>query len=245
MAGEDIRTYFSKQQAARPAPSIMSSTSKKDAKRPASSPPEDSKEPPAARPKTTQNEPPPEASAPGDAQPTTLKLTYHEGDIFGAPDNTVLIHACNTQGSWGAGIAAAFRTKYPQAYKAYRNHCLAQHDPKTDPVRTGTCLLIPPCETNPKTAKHWIGCLFTSAKYGKAKDKPAVILRNTAPAMRDLMRQVSEAREQDEDQPVESFRMCKINSARFGVPWERTEEVLQGIAVEEGWPESIQVWSIE
>lgn len=40
-----------------------------------------------------------------------------EGDIFSSPDGSVLIHACNCQGAWGAGVAAAFRTKYPAAYK--------------------------------------------------------------------------------------------------------------------------------
>ncbi|KAF2682230.1 hypothetical protein K458DRAFT_245827, partial [Lentithecium fluviatile CBS 122367] len=171
-----------------------------------------------------------------DATPTTLSLAYHMGDIFAAPPSTLLIHACNTQGSWGAGIAAAFRQRYPQAYKRYRAHCLTTHDPSTNPVPTGTCLLIPPCETNPKAAKHWIGCLFTSAKYGKLKDKPPVILTNTGPAMKELLQRFKEEGEEGE------VRMCKINSARFGVPWEKTVEVLEGIEVEDGWVGDIEVW---
>ncbi|KAI1908881.1 ADP-ribose 1''-phosphate phosphatase [Ophidiomyces ophidiicola] len=46
-----------------------------------------------------------------------------QGDLFDAPDNAVLIHACNCQGSWGKGIAAIFRNKYPAAYRIYRAHC--------------------------------------------------------------------------------------------------------------------------
>ncbi|KAF1955695.1 hypothetical protein CC80DRAFT_525891 [Byssothecium circinans] len=173
----------------------------------------------------------------------TLTLTYHKGDIFAAPPQTLLIHACNTQGSWGAGIAAAFRTRYPAAYKVYRDYCLKRHDPKTNPIPTGTCLLIPPCETTNGKPKHWIGCLFTSAKYGKAKDKPDVILSNTAPAMKELL---GEAKTVTKDgKGVGEVRMCMINSARFGVPWERTVEVLEGIVVEEGWADSVEAWSIE
>ena len=183
---------------------------------------------------------PPVGPQDSSSESRTLTLTYHTGDIFAAPPQTLLIHACNTQGSWGAGIAAAFRTHYPQAYKRYRAYCISSHNPSTNPVRTGTCLLIPPCETDPDRQKHWIGCLFTSAKYGKGKDKPNVILANTGPAMRELLEQFKE--EGGDDKEV---RMCKINSARFGVEWKRTVEVLEGIRVEDGWVGDVEVWSIE
>jgi ADP-ribose 1''-phosphate phosphatase len=174
---------------------------------------------------------------------STLSLTYHTGDIFAAPPHTLLIHACNTQGSWGAGIAAAFRQHYPQAFKRYRDYCLVSHKPSTNPVPTGTCLLIPPCETDPKKSKHWIGCLFTSAKYGKGKDKPAVILANTGPAMEDLLQQFMKADVEGREEA--EVRMCRINSARFGVPWERTVAVLEGVEVEEAWVRDIEVWDLE
>jgi ADP-ribose 1''-phosphate phosphatase len=175
-----------------------------------------------------------------ESKSNTLTLSYHTGDIFAAPPNALLIHACNTQGSWGAGIAAAFRTQYPESYKRYRAYCLSSHNPSTNPVRTGTCLLIPPCEA-PGRKQHWIGCLFTSARYGKGKDRPNVILANTGPAMRELMQQFKEKSGEGEKE----VRMCKINSARFGVPWERTVAVLEGIEVQEGWMEGVEVWSME
>jgi ADP-ribose 1''-phosphate phosphatase len=182
---------------------------------------------------------PPPTSPDTPSNPKTLTLTYHTGDIFAAPPESLLIHACNTQGSWGAGIAAAFRTRYPQAYKRYRDYCLSSHSPTSNPVRTGTCLLIPPCETDPKKEQHWIGCVFTSAKYGKAKDKPGVILANTGPAMGELLEKFKE-----DGGDGKKVRMCKINSARFGVEWERTVAVLEGIEVEPGWAENVEVWSI-
>ncbi|KAF2816449.1 uncharacterized protein BDZ99DRAFT_458320, partial [Mytilinidion resinicola] len=161
--------------------------------------------PPASEMKeaTTNAAPAEQASNPETpAKPKNLTLTAHIGDIFAAPPNALLIHACNTQGSWGAGIAAAFKERYPEAYKAYRAHCLSRN------VRTGTALLIPPCETNPKAPQHWIGCLFTSARFGRAKDSPAQILANTGPALRALLDEVK-GEEKDGNQVAE-VRMCKI-----------------------------------
>jgi hypothetical protein len=36
--------------------------------------------------------------------------------------------------------------------------------------------------------------------------------------------------------------MCRINSGRFGVKWERTLEVLEGIEVQEGGAGSVEVY---
>jgi ADP-ribose 1''-phosphate phosphatase len=177
------------------------------------------------------------------SKPQTLALSTHIGNIFAAPPLTVLIHACNTQGSWGAGIAAAFRVNYPVAFTIYRRHCLDTHHPKTNPVPTGSCLLIPPSETLSGAPKHWIACLFTSARYGKGKDKPDVILRNTGPSVRSMLKQIKEVQAKGEG--VGGLRMCKINSARFAVPWERTVAVLEGIEVEEGWVGDVEVWDLD
>jgi ADP-ribose 1''-phosphate phosphatase len=95
-----------------------------------------------------------------------LSLTYRTGDIFAAPPQTLLIHACNTQGAWGSGIALAFKQQYPKAYAIYNVFCTKEHLLKSRPVPTGTALLIPPVDAG---NTHWIGCLFTSAKYGKGK----------------------------------------------------------------------------
>jgi ADP-ribose 1''-phosphate phosphatase len=170
----------------------------------------------------------------------TLTLSYVKGLLWNAPPNALLIHACNTQGSWGAGIAAALRTRYPNAYKIYRAHCLETHDPKTNPVPTGTCLLIPPCETMRGKEHHWIGCVFTSANYGATKDSPDMILSNTGPAMRELLEKASVATKNGKG--VGEVRMCLVNSARFAVPWEKTMEVLKGIEVQEGWARHIHVY---
>lgn len=186
---------------------------------------------------STSDSPPALVPAPTSSKPTpqNISLTKHTGDIFAAPDHTVLIHACNTKGEWGAGIAVAFKTDYPSAYNAYREHCL--YSATTD--QTGTCLLIAPCETG-TGPKHWIACLFTSAEYGRKKDGPDEILKNTELAVRDLLLKLKQAKENGEN--VGSLRMCKINSGKFAVQWERTEGVLEEVRLEEVRDQEIEIW---
>ena len=84
----------------------------------------------------------------------------------------------------------------------------------------------------PPPAKHFIGCLFTSAHYGRRRDSPRSILNATVPAMVDLLRKVLEwnaACEAGEE--VREVRMCKVNSGLFGVPWGETRRVLGEIDV--------------
>lgn len=169
-----------------------------------------------------------------------LQLTYQVGDIFDAPKNCLIIHACNTEGHWGAGIALAFKKRYPKAYAAHNKYCTKDHN-KVNPVPTGTTQLLAPVDGEPE---HWVGCLFTSALYGKAKDNPAQILESTEASMVMLLELVEKA---DEDQggdgnKISEIRMCKINSGKFGVPWVKTEEVLQGIVLQRGWRTNIEVW---
>lgn len=57
-----------------------------------------------------------------------LQIIEEVGDIFDAPANTLIVHACNCQGSWGAGIAKAFKDRYPKAYMEYVRHW-EDHEP--------------------------------------------------------------------------------------------------------------------
>lgn len=77
-----------------------------------------------------------------------------------------------------------------------------------------------------------IGCLFTSVGKGRRKGDVESIVEATKPAMMDLLRQFGEWNEDGatgEKKGVGEVRMCKINSGLFGVPWERTREVLEGL----------------
>ncbi|KAK0740517.1 hypothetical protein B0T18DRAFT_418139 [Schizothecium vesticola] len=152
-----------------------------------------------------------------------IRLINKTGDIFhSAPPKTLLIHACNTIGSWGAGIAKAFRKQYPDAYAIYRAHCMRsvpQH-------LVGTALLIAPRADAAR--QHYIGCVFTSKGHGQRRDKPPEILRATGPAMRDLLRQAVR------DGGVGEMRMCRINSGLFAVPWHETKLVIEELELGEG-----------
>ncbi|KAH7088714.1 hypothetical protein FB567DRAFT_316729 [Paraphoma chrysanthemicola] len=188
------------------------------------------------------NDKPKEPTEKGDADPPKkLQITHHKGDMFkDAPINCLLIHACNTQGHWGAGIAKLFRSKYPKAYAAHHAYCAKEHSPTTNPVPCGTSQLLAPVDA---THKHWIGCVFTSARYGKKKDKPAEILKSTKTAMEMVLELVKCVDESEEEaDKVSTIRMCRINSGMFGVPWVDTEEVLTGIVLREGWRGEIEVW---
>ncbi|KAK5117238.1 hypothetical protein LTR62_005855 [Meristemomyces frigidus] len=191
----------------------------------------------------------------------TLKIKEATGDIFAAPPNTLLIHACNCQGSWSAGIAQAFHNLYPSAYTKYAAHCKTTKQ-KATLVGTGLLIAQPSSTKASMTAvnttskstgirkpagkveaKHFVGCLFTSSRYGRAKDTPAQILDATGPAMKDLLRQVKEwnATAGDEDK-VGEVRICQINSGLFNVLWAKTRAVLETIDVDGGDIQEITVF---
>ncbi|KAL9004446.1 MAG: hypothetical protein Q9188_002745 [Gyalolechia gomerana] len=171
------------------------------------------------------------------------------GDIFDSPPHSILIHACNTAGSWGKGVAAAFKKYSPSAYQVQNLHCKRPSSPST-PLPThqrnlvGTCLLLPPFfpaqKTKPTDAQlekqFWIACLFTSRGYGKNTDTAEDILDATKRAVEDLGRQIREYKESFERGEVkDEMGGCvgvRINSGLFGVEWERTKEVLEGGGVD-------------
>jgi ADP-ribose 1''-phosphate phosphatase len=163
-------------------------------------------------------------------------ITERVGDIFDAPDGAVIIHACNCLGSWSAGIAAAFKQRYPKAFAKYAQHCKAN----TPNSLWGTALLIPPSET--KGPRHYVGCLFTSRKYGSGKDSPAQILAKTGPSMEDLLELMRKATTKD---VISEIRICRINSGLFAVPWEKSKIVIEELEVAEGnLPKEIIVYSL-
>lgn len=163
-------------------------------------------------------------------------ITEEVGDIFSAPPNSILIHACNARGAWGSGVAVAFKQKYPYAFRKYNTHCLSPPTGSNLSVKqhqasiVGTTLLIPPSNaTNQRqTSKtpHYIACLFTSLDYGKKVSPADEILENTKNALKDLAKQVSEIRESGEG-VIGKCHAVRINSGRFSVEWLKTKAVLE------------------
>ncbi|KAL1733455.1 ADP-ribose 1''-phosphate phosphatase [Schizophyllum commune] len=134
-------------------------------------------------------------------------LVYTTGDIFSAPPGSILVHACNTKGAWGSGIAAAFKERFPRAFVVYQAYCK-----EYGASALGMCLLIPDVDGR----GHEIACLFTSKAYGKRKDGPEEILQATRSALSDLVNKNVEGKE---------LHGCKFNSGRFSVPWKDTDSV--------------------
>lgn len=185
---------------------------------------------------------------------SNIHITDETGDLFAAPKNTLIIHACNCQGSWGGGIALAFKKHYARAFSVYAAHCKASNPQEL----LGTALLIAPLKSNltklspsitpassDMTMKrtHFVGCLFTSNFYGKRKDSPAKILAATEPAIKDLLEQVRDWNVNclNDDERIGEVRICRINSGLFAVPWEKTKRVLQGMEVLEDGVEEVRV----
>ncbi|OGM39363.1 phosphatase [Aspergillus bombycis] len=180
---------------------------------------------------------------------TNSSIREIQGDLFDAPDGAALIHACNCIGSWGGGIAKAFKQKYPAAYNIYHSHCqkykfspeyIVASDPPDQPsnpqsstrnrnirLPEGTALIIPPQETDykGKGKKHWIICLFTSRNFGKRVSSPDIIIQNTELAVADMVRQIDELRA--EDSGAGALWSCRFNSGLFGVKWELSRRVLE------------------
>ncbi|KAE9979682.1 hypothetical protein EG328_000732 [Venturia inaequalis] len=163
--------------------------------------------------------------SPSPSNSKTFVITDRVGDIFDAPDGAVIIHACNCMGSWAAGIAAAFKQRYPKAFAKYALHC-KQNTPNS---LWGTALLIPPMET--KGPRHYVGCLFTSRRYGRGKDSPAQILAKTGPAMEILVEMMRKPTAKD---TITEIRICQINSGLFSVPWEKSKAIIEELEIGDG-----------
>ena len=128
---------------------------------------------------------------------STSKVVVHVGDLFShAPTGSVLVHACNTQGVWGSGIAAAFKARFPRAYDVYRATCEEYGD-----SLLGKTLLINPQEEDTKAngggKGYAIACLFTSRRFGKRKDSKDLILQSTKTAVVQLKELLAQKAVQD------------------------------------------------
>ena len=141
-----------------------------------------------------------------------MSVTTLKGNLFEAPVGSIIVHACNTKGVWGSGIAKEFAKRFPYARLIYSQAC-QQHGANL----LGTCLLIPTGEQG----GYVIGCLFTSKNYGGHVDAPPKILKATKLAVDDLLRQAKIMK------PTRPIYMCKINSGLFKVPWNDTKDILK------------------
>ncbi|KAJ5578734.1 Appr-1-p processing [Penicillium hispanicum] len=185
------------------------------------------------------------------ATATNYQIREIRGSLFDAPTGSALIHACNAQGTWGKGIAATFKHKYPAAFQVYRTYCmqLLQHitthpipdlgngdmHPRSVRFPLGTALIIEPQSADYELDRksHWIICLFTSYHYRARVDAPDLIISSTYAALRDLKEQLEDLDKSDDtaEKPTGLFA-CRFNSGAFGVPWKETRKVIQEVGLD-------------
>ncbi|RCK65043.1 ADP-ribose 1''-phosphate phosphatase [Candida viswanathii] len=145
-------------------------------------------------------------------------IKYIQGDLFthAIPPGKkiILAHACNTQGSWGGGIAAVFRKKFPKANLDYSQYCHVHHN------LLGKSLLIQSDQPS-----ILIACLFTS----DFNQSPHQIVEYTKQSLLDLEKLLSSYNDLETIDGKVVINMPKINAGIFGVPWEDTEEALKKV----------------
>ena len=150
-----------------------------------------------------------------------MVVKYITGDLFRHTAHSgkavVLAHACNTGGSWGGGIAAVFRTKFPQANSEYSNFCHNNHN------LLGKSLLLKADDFS--DSKIYIACLFTS----DFSQSPERIASYTYESLKDLAEQLELIPDVESNGDCKVVNMPKINAGIFGVPWELTEAELEKV----------------
>lgn len=166
-----------------------------------------------------------------------IKIVYEQGNIFQlAQVDTIMVHACNCQGTWGKGFALQVSKRFPEQFEHYKHYCNT-HEPE-DII--GSCLVL----GHPDLVGCRIACLFTSEKTfmgafmsPKAKsEKRRDIIKHTKTSMESLLQQILQINKDSREfgRPMlDRIVMPKINSGLFATPWGQTEAVLKALRLPE------------
>lgn len=162
------------------------------------------------------------------------RLNYIKGDLFShkAQASSILAHACNCRGSWGAGVAAIFKKQFPSTYKLYVEHCKKHADNPAGLL--GSTYLIRSEVSDPGNVGRgnvaYVACMFTSDAFGRRKNTADDIVENTDKSMTHLEQQLQSLAQKESIEQLDGksvVNMPKINAGLFNVPWEETETVLK------------------
>lgn len=149
-------------------------------------------------------------------------ITTKKMSLFDAPEDSIIIHACNSQGVWGSGIAKAFKERYPFSFSEYADVTRCFNNERGTACGTGFMSSAHVDEA------HWVGWITTSHNYGPLKDSPELIKINTTLALHDLCKYIYRAHPKDSNETIDVYSN-KFNSGLFNVPWEDSELILQTV----------------
>lgn len=149
-------------------------------------------------------------------------ITHEKISLFEVPKESIIVHACNSQGVWGSGIAKPFKEKYPHSFADYNAFCLRAVQERG--TATGRASL----SSFHKDEPHWVGWIVTSHDYGPKKDSVEQIKINTTLALDELCKKIYNAHPREE-YPVINVYSNKFNSGLFAVPWADSELILQTV----------------
>jgi len=146
-------------------------------------------------------------------------VTKSQISLFDAPKDSIIIHACNSQGMWGSGIAKEFNERYPESYKEYQMFCKELNYSRKTACGRGRLSFAHVSEP------HWVGWIVTSHNYGSLKDNRENIKINTTLALVDICEAIYKAHPKDTWPQVDVYSN-KFNSGLFDVPWNESELIL-------------------
>jgi O-acetyl-ADP-ribose deacetylase (regulator of RNase III) len=138
-----------------------------------------------------------------------MPIEFISGDLFhNAINAQAFAQGCNCQGSMGAGIAKAFRARYPEMYEEYRQRC------KTKPrqFNLGDSWLWK-AEGQP-----WVFNLGTQEDYWRA--------HATYKAIEQALTMM---RAQADREGVRSIAMPRIGAGYGGLSWRKVRAVIEKV----------------
>lgn len=149
-------------------------------------------------------------------------LTYERINLFHAPKDAIIIHACNAKGMWRSGIAAEFAQRYPNSYSSYKLFC------KEWDMLRGTSLGKGRLSTRPFDEDHYVGWIVTSQEESSNPDSPDQIKINTTLALVDLCKSIYNYLNLNDLESITIYSP-KFNSGLFHVPWTESELILKTV----------------
>lgn len=137
-----------------------------------------------------------------------MKIRTIVGDLFKAPQK-VMIHGCNAQGAFGAGVAGQVRRRFPAAFQAY------DYAYRSGGLILGTIIWA-------DCGSGRIGNAITQEFFGNEPGRVYVDYEAVAAVMRRLNDEVDEGSE---------VAMPMIGAGLAGGSWSRIAQIIETEAV--------------